>query len=164
MVIAGQFAKAFRHEHREIRDALLELSRAFARRLQSEIAVSLVKVARLTGPHLRYEEEALYPALSRLFGPDYIVKLRTDHHRAIGSMRRLVDLASRNTLTVKAVSAAMNRIREVLPYIADCEGYPSWQRHYPPPKLPRSSRRAIWRCRSMLRCRPGRRTSTGMLL
>jgi hemerythrin-like domain-containing protein len=83
---AEVFAQLFRQEHREIRDALLELVEAYSRR-DTELARKLVgQVASLTGPHFRYEEEALYPPLEQIFGDEFIEMLLLDHDGAIGTV------------------------------------------------------------------------------
>lgn len=121
-MVADQFAQAFRNEHREIRDALFALSGAFEKKSRGEIAVALARVAQLTGPHFRYEEDALYPSLTRVFGRGHIGKLVADHDLAIGAVRRLAALGGQIPLTDKVVLEALKLIRGILPHISDCEG------------------------------------------
>ena len=65
-MLADDFALIFRDEHRVVRDTLLDLIQAFEDRDREWIRALLNGVARFTGPHFRYEEESMYPALTGL--------------------------------------------------------------------------------------------------
>lgn len=119
---AAGFAQIFREEHRAIRDTLLDLIQAFRDRDGDRIGTLLTRTAELTGPHFRYEEEALYPALVEIFGEEYIEKLLGDHDRAIGTAHRLVELAGMSPLRDEDVSRATRFVRSLLPHVSDCEG------------------------------------------
>ena len=119
---ADEFAAIFREEHRTVRDLLLDLIDAFEARDLPRANVLLTRIATVAGPHFRYEEEALYPALVPIFGADYVEKLLSDHDGAIASARRLVELASQRTLSVGDVSEAVRLVRGILPHVSDCEG------------------------------------------
>jgi len=93
------FARTFRDEHRLVRDTLLDLIHAFQDRDRERIQDLMNKTAEYTGPHFRYEEEALYPGLVGLYGESYIESLLEDHDGAIASARRLVELAGQPELT-----------------------------------------------------------------
>lgn len=121
-MLADQFARIFRDEHRQVRDALLELREAFAERDARRIGDLLQRIAALTGPHFRYEEEALYPALTDIFGQAYIEKLLSDHDGAIRNANRLVELAGKEALSGEDVAEAEALIRSILPHVSDCEG------------------------------------------
>ena len=53
-----EFSRLVREEHREVRDLLLALGEAFERRDGADSRRLLAEVAKATGPHFRYEEEA----------------------------------------------------------------------------------------------------------
>lgn len=120
--LADQFSQTFRQEHRGIRDTLLDLVQAFQQRDIAWVRTLLQQTAVLTGPHFRYEEEAMYPALVAIFGEEYVDKLLGDHDRAIGSARRLVALAGQDTLTDDEVREAVHLVRGLLPHVSDCDG------------------------------------------
>lgn len=119
---AAHFSKIFRDEHRQVRDALLDLIQAFQQRSQRRIQELLQRIATLTGPHFRYEEESLYPALVEIFGAEYIEKLLGDHDRAIGRAKRLVEVAAKESLSDQDVAEATKHIRAILPHVSDCDG------------------------------------------
>lgn len=121
-MFVDQFTDAFRVEHRTIRDTLFALMEAFQARDKARIQPLLRQTAAITGPHFRYEEEALYPNLVGIFGEEYIEKLIGDHDRAIGSARSLVTLAGQDTLTAEDVARATRIIQSILPHVSDCEG------------------------------------------
>lgn len=82
----------------------------------------LERVATLTGPHFRYEEESLYPALTGIFEESYVEYLYEAHDGAIARARELVGLAGQESLSDEDVAAAIHAIREILPHVSDCDG------------------------------------------
>ena len=119
---AALFAEIFREEHRKVRDLLLDLIRAFRDRDRARAGSLLEETAALLGPHFRYEEEALYPALVGIFGSDYVQHLLGEHDRAIGAAVRVLELAGRDPLTRDDVAEAIYLVRGILPHVSDCEG------------------------------------------
>jgi len=120
--LADEFTVLFRDEHREVRDELLDLIDAFRERDREQIGLHLGRVAALTGPHFRYEEESLYPALTSIFEKAYVEYLYEAHDGAIARARELVELAGRETLSDEDVASAIRAIREILPHVSDCDG------------------------------------------
>lgn len=121
-MLADQFTEIFREEHRQVRDVLLDLIEAFKRRDREAIGRLLQRTAKLTGPHFRYEEESLYPALVQIFGEKYVDYLFSEHDRAIGRAGKLVELASKSALSDADVKQAEELIRAILPHVSDCDG------------------------------------------
>ncbi len=122
MMALDTFVQTFRDKHRQVRDTLLELIDAFQDRDRERIGELLNKTAEYTGPHFRYEEEALYPGLVDIYGKEYIESLLEDHDGAIASAQRLVELAGQSELTDSNVQEAIGLIRGLLPHVSDCEG------------------------------------------
>ncbi len=116
------FARVFREEHRTVRDELLELIEAFRARDRGRIRSLVDRVAADAGPHFRYEEEALYPALVEIFGPEYVEKLLGDHDRVIGTAGTLAALAAKAPLDDEDVAYGVRLVRSILPHVSDCEG------------------------------------------
>ena len=121
-MLSDKFTVIFRDEHREIRDTLLNLIDAFQKRDKGRIQPLLEKVSVLAGPHFRYEEEVLYPALVEIFGQDYIEQLLGAHDRAIGAADRLIKLAGKDPLAGEDVQEAVGLVRGILPHVSDCDG------------------------------------------
>ncbi|MBI4506539.1 MAG: hemerythrin domain-containing protein [Chloroflexi bacterium] len=122
LALAEHFSQVFREEHRFVRDALLDLIDAFRQRDRARIGGLLQQIAAATGPHFRYEEEALYPALVDIFGPEYVEQLYGAHDGAISGARRLVELAGKSALGDADVAEAVRLVRGILPHVSDCEG------------------------------------------
>lgn len=122
MTASATFTAVFRREHRAVRDMLFELIDAFQNRDQARAQTLLARVAALTGPHFRYEEESLYPHLVDVFGADYVDKLYDDHDAAVRTARRLVELAGREELTDAEATEAVAGARSILPHVSDCDG------------------------------------------
>jgi hypothetical protein len=120
--LTDRFSAIFREEHRAVRDLLLDLVDAFRRRSVQRARDLLGRIAALTGPHFRYEEEAMYPALVEIFGRRYVEKLFADHDGAIRSAERLVALASAAALQDRDVEEGVDLVRGILPHVSDCDG------------------------------------------
>lgn len=117
-----RFAAVFRQEHREIRDVILALieasregDRVGARRL-------VARFSALAGPHFRYEEERMYPALVEFFGLEYVESLCTEHDGAIAAVRELSQLAEAEVATEPDRETMEALARGLLPHVSDCEG------------------------------------------
>lgn len=117
-----QFAEQFRAEHRQVRDLLLQLLQAFEQRDTRQAGELVQSIAALAGPHFRYEEEAVYPALVTIFGEEYVQKLLSDHDRVIASAARLSALSQKQKLEESDVQEASRLIRSILPHVSDCDG------------------------------------------
>ncbi len=122
MALADQFTQMFREEHRAVRDVLLDLIQAFQERDRARIQDLLTQTAALTGPHFRYEEESLYPGLVEILGEEYIQKLLRDHDVAIGTAKKLVELAGKEPLTDDDAALAVLLVQSILPHVSDCDG------------------------------------------
>jgi hypothetical protein len=120
--LADRFATLFREEHRAVRDVLLDLLTAFPARDRAAITAGLVRCSELTGPHFRYEEERMYPALVQIFGPDYIEAQYRAHDGAIAAARGLLALTGKRVLTDADVAEARRLLLVLLPHVSDCEG------------------------------------------
>ncbi|MBZ0283413.1 MAG: hemerythrin domain-containing protein [Anaerolineae bacterium] len=121
-MLTDQFAQVFRGEHRTLRDAFLDIMSAFQRRDTTALAHLIHRAIVCAGPHCRYEEEALYPALPQFFEPDYIEILLIDHDWMIGVMKQLHVFSKQAQLTDDDVHLAVRLARSMLLHISDCEG------------------------------------------
>ncbi|WP_338598592.1 hemerythrin domain-containing protein [Sulfolobus tengchongensis] len=118
----NEFAKNFRDEHRRIRDTILELSLAINEGRINEARELLVRLDQLTGPHFRYEEEAMYPALVKFLGKKNVEKLFKEHDGAIETANTLKNLLSKDKLNNEEKEKAVDLTLGLLPHVTDCEG------------------------------------------
>jgi hypothetical protein len=117
---AERFAQVFKQEHREIRDAVLNLIQALRNRDQPKVRSFLTQVAQFTGPHFRYEEEAIYRDLSDLLDAKYVGTLFINHDRAIAAVQRLAELAIRNRLNEQENREATTLCRSLI-HVLECD-------------------------------------------
>ena len=117
-----EFTEVFQTEHRQVRDLLLDLLQAFKAQDPAQARSLLAALAGATGPHFRYEEEAMYPQLIGIFGDTYVGKLFADHDGAIRDARELLSLVSRDELTPDQSERGIELTRRILPHVSDCDG------------------------------------------
>jgi len=117
-----EFTEVFRAEHRQVRDLLLELVLAFGGRDVARARSLVAGVAEAAGPHFRYEEETVYPALAGIFGDAYVGKLLADHDGAIRNARELLWLAGHDEFTEEQAGQGAELTRQILPHVSDCDG------------------------------------------
>jgi hypothetical protein len=117
-----KFTETSRAEHRQVRDLLLELMRAFGDRDAGRARALVAAVAKVTGPHFRYEEEVMYPQLAGIFGDAYVGKLLDDHDGAIRNARELLWLSGHDQLTAEQAERGAELARQILPHVSDCDG------------------------------------------
>lgn len=111
----------FREDHRQVRDRLLELADAFSRGAVAEGREILGRIDRLVGPHFRYEEEALYPALRRFLG-EYVDQLLSEHDGAIATARTAAQLLEQDSLSPQECMAGAQAARSLLVHVSNCDG------------------------------------------
>ncbi len=116
------FFKEFREEHREIRDLLFDMITSFGKQDFEKCGALLKRLDILTGPHFRYEEESLYPALIEVYGEAYINKLLTDHDLAIARAKKLNSMIDTGSKDRDDIEECINTVRSILPHVSDCEG------------------------------------------
>ncbi len=111
----------FREDHRKVRDGLLDIIKA----LQSKDVVKAREILGnlnvLVGPHFRYEEETLYPALRTLLG-EYVDQLVSEHDGVISTARACLALLQKDTLTDTEAKEAANAARAILVHVSNCDG------------------------------------------
>ena len=111
----------FREDHRKIRDTIFDLANALRRRDVGETRQLLASLDRLAGPHFRFEEESLYPALRQLLG-DYVDKLLGEHEDAIAKASGLAELLQQDSLTQDQAGSAISGVSSLLIHVSDCDG------------------------------------------
>ncbi len=112
-----------RSDHVKVRDALLALLAAVKERRVEDALEILVQLDKLTGPHFRFEEESLYPALRQFFGDRYIDGLIGAHDRVIAAAKRLAEVLGKGQLLEHEVEELAELIRrDVLPHPVECDG------------------------------------------
>lgn len=121
MAVQLDVIEEFREDHRKIRDLILELAASLRQRDLPRARELLGSLDRLTGPHFRFEEEALYPALRQFLG-EYVDKLLSEHDGAIAKARGLAELLQKEDISQDEAGAAMGEVSSLLIHVSDCDG------------------------------------------
>ncbi len=121
-MLLDQFSRIFREEHRCLRDILLSLQCAFKDRNQVRISSLIADFVISAGPHFRYEEEALHPALSEIYGENLSEKLLGEHDLVIRAVRGLAELGGKRPLADEHIAEASRLTWSILNHIIECDG------------------------------------------
>jgi hypothetical protein len=113
--------KEFRDDHRKVRDDLLDMIEALKAKDTKRAGEILGDLNTLVGPHFRYEEETLYPAL-RVFLGEYVDQLLSEHDGVIDTARTCAELLSKDTLSDEEAEQAANAARKLLVHVSNCDG------------------------------------------
>ncbi|MCF6155370.1 MAG: hemerythrin domain-containing protein [Candidatus Brocadia sp.] len=111
----------FREDHRKVRDGLLELIKALQLKDVAKARKILGNINVLVGPHFRYEEETLYPALRVLLG-EHVDQLLEEHDGVIATARSCANLLKKDNLTDEEAKQAANAARTLLIHVSNCDG------------------------------------------
>ncbi len=111
----------FRADHRQVRDGLIELTNALQAKDIKRAREILRQIDKLVGPHFRFEEEALYPAL-RVFLGEYVDDLIKEHDGVIATARAAADLLQKSELSDAEANAAAKNARALLIHVSNCDG------------------------------------------
>ena len=111
----------FREDHRKVRDGLLDIIKALKAKDVVTARQILGNLNVLVGPHFRYEEETLYPALRTLLG-EYVDQLIKEHDGVIDTARACAALLQKDTLSDKEATEASNAARAILIHVSNCDG------------------------------------------
>ncbi len=111
----------FREDHRKVRDGLLGMIKALESKAIPKARKILGNLNVLVGPHFRYEEETLYPAL-RVFLGEYVDQLLKEHDNVINTARTCAELLKKDTLRDDEAKQASNAARALLVHVSNCDG------------------------------------------
>jgi len=112
----------FTEEHRQVRDTLMDLVEAVKEDDVETAREKLEEVDELSGPHFRYEEETLYPALVEYFGEEQVIDLVEEHDEAIETARELDELLQGETVPEDERDSIVQTVSPLLVHVSDCEG------------------------------------------
>lgn len=111
----------FREDHRKVRDGLLELMEVLQSKDIATARKILGKINVVVGPHFRYEEETLYPALRVLLG-EYVDQLLKEHDGVIATARSCAELLKKDSLADEEAKQAVLAARALLIHVSNCDG------------------------------------------
>ncbi len=111
----------FREDHRKVRDGILDITEALKKRDVKKAREILGKLNVLVGPHFRYEEEHLYPALRKFLG-EYVDQLLNEHNNVIDTAKACAALLSKDNLTEQEAEDARKAALALLVHVSNCDG------------------------------------------
>ena len=111
----------FREDHRKVRDGLLDLADAAEAGDVAKAGGILGQIDALTGPHFRYEEETLYPAMKEFLG-DYVDSLIDEHGGAIDTAKTAARVLSQSSLSKEEGEVVAKAARALLVHVSNCDG------------------------------------------
>jgi len=111
----------FREDHRKVRDDVLELTDALKNKDVVKAREVLGRLDSLTGPHFRYEEETLYPAMKEFLG-EYVDQLVKEHTDIVNTARGCATLLSKDELTDDEADEAQKAAKALLIHVSNCDG------------------------------------------
>ncbi len=111
----------FREDHRKVRDGLLEMIEALQAKNVFKARHILGNLNIMVGPHFRYEEETLYPALRKFLG-EYVDQLIKEHDGVIDTARACAELLRKESLNEKESQDASHAARALLIHVSNCDG------------------------------------------
>lgn len=112
-----------REDHKKVKEYLLELIEALNKKDAQRSLEILIMLDKLGGPHFRFEEETLYPALKKFFGEEYYQHLLKAHDRVIAAAKKIAEVLGKGTITEEEARTLVSTVRsEILPHPIECEG------------------------------------------
>lgn len=111
----------FRDDHRKVRDGLLDMVEALKSKDVARAGEILGNINTLTGPHFRYEEETLYPAM-RVFLGEHVDQLLKEHDGIIDTARNCAELLKKDSLTDEEAEEAAKAAKALLIHVSNCDG------------------------------------------
>lgn len=113
--------EAYRDEHRLIRDSVLAIIDAGARGEVEEARAMVEQFDDAIGPHYRYEEEVLYPLMTRFLGEDRVEELIGEQADSIDAVREMKALLDDGTLTREQETELIEQMYTLMGHIYDCD-------------------------------------------
>ncbi len=111
----------FRDDHRKVRDGILEIISALQTKDVTKARKILGSLNIMVGPHFRYEEESLYPALKVFLG-EYVDQLISEHDGVINTAKTCAELLAKDKLSDEEAEKAADAARALLVHVSNCDG------------------------------------------
>lgn len=121
----------FHSDHQKVVGALFELRGAIAERDIPRVRAILASAEKLVGPHFKFEELHLYPALQRFLGESYTQKLYNEHDGVFRSVRRIAELAGKDSWSNAEHESANTNLELIYEHPIACDGLSLWMERIP---------------------------------
>lgn len=121
----------FHTDHHQVVSALFELRKAIAERNVASVRQVLGAAEGLVGPHFKFEELYLYPALEPFLGEAYGKKLLNEHDGIFRSIRKIAQLAQSDSWDDAQYESAMANLELIYEHPISCDGLSLWIERLP---------------------------------
>ena len=121
----------FHSDHQQVVDALFQLSQAITARDIQRVQNILAGAEGLVGPHFKFEELYLYPALEPFFGEAYGKQLLNEHDGVFRSIRKIAELAQKTEWNDADHASALANLELIYEHPISCDGLSLWIERLP---------------------------------
>jgi len=136
----------FHSDHQKVVGALCDLRQSIVKRDIPQVRTILGAAEKLVGPHFKFEELYLYPALEPFLGESYTKKLYNEHDGVFRSIRRIGQLAERDSWSESDHQSATTNLELIYEHPIACDGLSLWME-----KLPEEEQRGLFEKMSEVR-------------
>jgi len=116
----------FHSDHQKVVGALCELRQSIVKRNIPQVRTILGAAEKLVGPHFKFEELHLYPALEPFLGESYTKKLYNEHDGVFRSIRRIAQLAQKDSWSESEHQSAATNLELIYEHPIACDGLGLW--------------------------------------
>ncbi len=120
----------FHSDHQKVVAALFDLRRAISARDIPRVRAILGAAEGLVGPHFKFEERYLYPALEPFLGETYTKKLYNEHDGVFRSVRRIAQLAKLDSWSEAEHQSALANLELIYEHPIACDGLSLWMERF----------------------------------
>lgn len=121
----------FHSDHQKVVGALFELRQSIATRNIPRIREILESAEGLVGPHFKFEELYLYPALERFLGEASVKRLLVEHDGIFRSVGRIAQLAQKDSWSDADAESAAANLDLIYEHPIACDGLSLWMERLP---------------------------------
>lgn len=122
----------FHADHQKVVGALFELRQAIAGSDIGRVRFILNGAEDLVGPHFKFEELYLYPALEQFLGESYIKRLVNEHDGVFRSVRHIARLAGKDSWSDNERRSAEANLDLIYEHPISCDGLSLWMERLSP--------------------------------
>ena len=121
----------FHDDHQKVVSALFELRQSITERDIPRVRKILGAAEDLVGPHFKFEELYLYPALEPFLGEAYGKRLLNEHDGIFRSVRKIAQLAQSDAWNNAQYESAMANLELIYEHPISCDGLSLWIERLP---------------------------------
>ena len=121
----------FHADHQKVVSALFDQRQAIATRNIARVRPILNAAEDPVGPHFKFEELYLYPALEQFLGEIYVKRLRNEHERVFRSVRRIAEVAQKEAWSDADTQSAKANLELIYEHPISCDGLSLWMARLP---------------------------------